>query len=169
VPVVDLLIVYLAFGSPSGVYHLAGDCDRSVHYRVAMFFFRLATWPFSLAELTQRVLTNPRRLRTHRGPTSEHSAVAGLSATDTLRLKFLSDYLRDLQQCGDGALADAEHVSELFEVVRHPRPDLASACLRRRRARKINEHSIAGRAEITAIEERAAASNSSLTEIGSRE
>lgn len=159
--VTDIILAYLALGSPVGVYLLLrGERSGSILSNIAKPVVGLGLWPIFLVVLVYRRkpvspsasvfdTRNTTDARITYAASLMRSAVEdSLETSDERRFAFRKELFDAIDRFVGLRLASYENIqpqrtsSEVFTVSGHPKPGLASLCLARRNARKIATHAL---------------------------
>jgi len=145
----DFLIIYLACGSPFGVYQLTTLKSSLFRRNLTAAIASFLLWPAFACALTARhffpYAEAGRVGRQRRSDAIRHDieavAFAGRGNTSSVfefrevfyRLTGLLETSREIEPLSKGSL-------EIFDITRHPNKRLASRCLRRRNHLRIEHH-----------------------------
>lgn len=166
--IVDLVIIYLAFGAPLAVYKYLHVRDLSTRSRILSSVLTLLFWIPSAIRLVHRYLTNA-------FPTHVFVSSEDLDSPEPGRLVDLQETIRSelvgagssvpsyeirevvgrfvgLAAAGENHPSDLRGVSfDLFRAAGREDQDLAIACLMRRNRRRMDRHHTRARREFVAL------------------
>jgi hypothetical protein len=147
--VLNLLIIYLACGSPFGVYQLTKDNGTGTSADRLLVIASFLLWPIFLfiliyERLGPRIVTSKDRIESIR---SEIENLAFGSGSTGSLFEFREVFYR---YAGLVEAAEANHdrfSAELFEISQHDKTAIASKCLSRRNRAKVEFHKTIARNE----------------------
>jgi len=156
---IDIILAYLALGSPVGVYLLLqAEKSRPTFSTFGKAFVGFGLWPICLGILLYKrkpvLITastfdtrNTSDSRITRNATSLRSAVEGhIERSEDRRFALRKELFDAIDRFVGLRLASHENFAvqqinaEIFTVAGHPNPGLASMCLARRNARRVTIH-----------------------------
>ncbi len=156
---VDIILAYLALGSPVGVYLLLqAEISRPTFSTIGRAFVGFGLWPIFLGILLYKrkpvLITvstfdtrNTSDSRITRNATSLRSAIEGhFEGSEDRRFALRKELFDAIDRFVGLRLASHENFAvqqsnaEIFTVAGHPNPGLASMCLARRNARRVAIH-----------------------------
>lgn len=161
--VTDLIILYLACGSPFGVYQITKRTRGGLGVDWLRVIFSFLVWPaYAIALATRRIFNSRERADTERRNRIEDIRV------DLERLAFKGESIQMLFEFRDifyrsTGLAQAVNVAsvksayEIFEICGHPNKSLASRCLARRNREQLIFHTRKAESEFVELISRVSA------------
>lgn len=142
----DLIIIYLACGSPFGVYQITTRKPKSSR-DFAILFISFLLWPvFAFTLLIERVRNSDLHDRFNAKKKLEEIRIGferiALSDSPMSSLFEFREIYSRYTGLAEAAAAKlpTKFSSEIFEVTGHPNNDLASRCLARKNVRKTASH-----------------------------
>lgn len=163
---VDLLIVYLACGSPFAVYEATTRAIGTRFTRAGRAIFALVFWPWLAFTLvkgrTARVLSGRRGIKELEDTriTIESGLFPDRSSTGIF--EFRDSFYRFVGLDEASMENQSTNTFEIFNVVNHPNGALASRILGRTNLRKINAHKLRAREEFVNVLARNTQSNGNI-------
>ncbi len=149
--VTDIIIIYLAGGSPFAVQFLLRENKRTALQSVTGVILRLLFWPVSVSAMLYRLFTGITTNAAFYGLRSVESDLARIQAEletvafdrpqITSIFAFRGIFLRYTGLALESS--SPSHVSttaEIFEISHHPKPALGSVCLARKNRARLWAH-----------------------------
>ncbi|MGQ0541126.1 MAG: hypothetical protein ACT4O9_04650, partial [Blastocatellia bacterium] len=160
----ELLIIYLTFGAPLGVYRFFQASESSSAVDLLKLFFNIIFWPPLAISIIRNSISNS-LLRSHfedahllDARTDEIVALCRERLRSALNGKFNQIEFRGIIEAYDRytgltlelkANQAAGPSEEIFKIARHSNEDLASICLRRRNRSRLIAHQNRARKDLT--------------------
>src|SRR5688500_5235424 len=146
--IADLLIVYLACGSPVAVYHFTSRPQTVLSRDIAAVTYSFVFWPIAAARLLMRIAARAgERKRLARQNIVEqirleieHIALTDRSPSVLFRFREIFHRFTGLNDAAEDSDPTDTGLAEIFLATDHPDVALATRCLRRRNKRLLRDH-----------------------------
>ncbi len=153
--IIEIVIIYLALGTPLGVYKFASLPDKFTGLSLLRTTFAYFAWPAAAPRLAYRIAVanfdqslnqKVERIR----ESIESLAFAGATSAEIFEFREIFYRYAGLTEAGN-AVIGTDHIANLAEIGAITDPAIAARCAARRNQSKINAYQMGSREDLITL------------------
>lgn len=170
----ETLVIYLACGAPFGVEYLQRPTDRSFVFVAFGVFLRFILWPVAAVRMLYRLLVHSSELLLELPDAGEQRLALIRSKFEAIIhseqgsprvFEFRDTFMRYTGLARSDSRTAGNGIAEIFEATDHNDVTLASACLNRKNAARLERHREQSRREFLQLISNISTNGDSLSQI----